>query len=85
MANSKQAEKRIRQNEKARERNKRMRTSMRTAVKSVLRAQTPEEAQKNLPAAMKKVDKAAKTGVIHANTAARKKGQLARAVAALSK
>lgn len=81
MPNSKQAAKRMRQNEKAREENKRVRSAMRSAVKKVLQAPSPEEAKKALPAAMKKVDKAAKKNVIHANTAARKKSQLSRAAA----
>lgn len=78
MAHSKQAKKRVRQNEKARQENKIVRTAMRSAVKKVLQAPTPEEAAQALPAAMKRVDKAAKKGVIHSNAAARKKSQLSR-------
>jgi len=81
MPNSKQAAKRMRQNEKSRLENKQVRSAMRSAVKKVLQAPTPEEAEKNLPQAMKKVDKAAKKRVIHANAAARKKSQLSRAAA----
>lgn len=81
MANNKQANKRIRQNEKARQQNKVVRSSLRSAVKKVLSADSPEEAGKHLPDAMRKVDKAAKKNVIHANAAARKKGQLSRACA----
>lgn len=40
-----------------------------------------EEAQKLLPEAYKAVDKAAKRNLIHKNAAARKKSQLAKAVA----
>ncbi len=40
-----------------------------------------EEAQKLLPEAYKAVDKAAKKNLIHKNAAARKKSQLAKAVA----
>ena len=82
MATSKQAKKRIRTSAKAGIENKRVRTSMRSALKKVLKAETREAARALVPEAMKKVDKAAKKGVIHANSAARKKGQIARAVAA---
>jgi small subunit ribosomal protein S20 len=83
MAHSKQAKKRIRTSEKAREQNKVVATRMRTAVKKVLRAETAEEAGKALPEAMKRVDKAAKKGVLHANAAARSKSRLSKAVAKL--
>jgi len=79
MPNSKQAAKRLKQDEKRRQANKVARSSMRTAVKKVLTAETPEEAQQHLTDAVKKVDKAAKKNIIHANAAARKKSQLAKA------
>ena len=41
----------------------------------------PEAAAAALPEAVKRVDKAAKRNIIHANAAARKKSQLARAAA----
>ena len=82
MAHSKQAEKRNRQNIRAREANKSIHTSMRSAMRKVLRAQDAASAKKNLPEAMKHVDKAAKRRVIHKNAAARFKSQLARAVTA---
>ena len=81
MPNSKQAAKRMKQNEARRKENKTARSAMRTAVKKVLSAPSPEEAQKHLPTAMKRVDKAAKKNVIHANAAARTKAQLSRAAA----
>jgi small subunit ribosomal protein S20 len=81
MAHSKQAEKRNRQNIQARESNKTLHSAMRSAMKKVLRAQSPETARKNLSEAMKRVDKAAKRRVIHKNAAARYKSQLSRAVA----
>ena len=82
MAHSKQAEKRNRQNIRAREANKAIHSEMRSAMKRVLRAQDAVTAKKNLPVAMKHVDKAAKRRVIHKNAAARFKSQLSRAVAA---
>ena len=77
MPNNKQASKRMRQDEQRRVRNKTARSAMRTAVKKVMQAETGEEAQKSLPEAMKRVDKAAKNSVIHANAAARIKSRLA--------
>jgi len=79
MTNSKQSAKRVRQNDKARIRNKTVRSSMKTAVKKVLGAESPEVAKEGLPMAMKRVDKAAKNNVIHKNAAARLKSQLSRA------
>jgi len=81
MPNNKQAEKRIRQAEKRRIENKVVRTSMRSAVKNVLAAETREAAEAVLPTAMKRIDKAAKVHVIHANAAARQKSRLAKAAA----
>ncbi len=82
MPNNKQARKRVRQNEDQRTQNKSTRTSMRTAMKRVLGADTAEAAQAALPEAMKRIDKAAKKNVIHDNAAARYKNRLARNVAA---
>ena len=82
MPNTKQAKKRMRQNEERRVANKSTRSAMRTAVKKVLRAESKEEAQTLLPAAMKRVDKAAKHHVIHQNAAARVKRRLSKAVSA---
>ena len=82
MPNTKQATKRLHQNEICRQRNKATRTAMRTAVKKVTEAENGETAQAALPTAMKKIDKAAKKNVIHENTAARMKSRIARSVAA---
>ena len=76
MAHSKQALKRIRQNEQARKANKTTRSSMKSAVKKASKTAAPED----MATAMKKLDKAAKHGVIHKNAAARKKSRLARAL-----
>lgn len=83
MAHSKQAKKRIRQNDKRRLHNKAIASKMRTLVKQVLTAAEGGDkaaAESDLATAMKAVDKAAKCRVIHKNAAARKKGQLMRAV-----
>lgn len=84
MAHSKQARKRIRQNETRRLRNKARSSEVKTLMK---RLQTAVEtgdkagAAALLPLVCKKIDKAAKTHVIHKNTAARKKSLAARMVA----
>ena len=78
MPNNKQAKKRMRQDEERRLRNKAVKTTMRSAVKKVLSASSKEEADKLLPTAMKRIDKAAKSHIIHDNAAARYKNRLAR-------
>ena len=79
MPNTKQATKIVKRDELRRAQNKSITSAMRTAVKRVLQAESPEAARKALPDAMKKVDKAAKKSLIHANAAARVKGQSSRA------
>ena len=79
MPNNKQATKVVKRDEVRRLHNKAITSAMRTAVKSVLNAESPEAARKALPEAMKRVDKAAQKNLIHANAAARVKGQLSRA------
>jgi len=79
MPNNKQAKKRVRQDDERRQLNKTIRSSMRSAVKNVVNAETSEAANAALPEAMKRVDKAAKKRVIHENAAARVKSQLTRA------
>jgi len=76
MAHNKQALKRNRQNQKARIANKTARSGIKSAVK---KANTSGSAA-DQAAAMKRLDKAASKGVIHKNTAARKKSRLARAM-----
>jgi len=80
MPNSKQAAKRLRQDDARRIANKSTRSAMKTAVKKVHTAETKAEAEAALPMAMKKVDKALKNSVVHKNAAARIKSRLARAV-----
>jgi small subunit ribosomal protein S20 len=81
MTSSKQAAKRVRQNEMARDRNKATKSSMKSAMKRVLKAGSPDAARQAAPQAMKQIDKAAKRHVIHKNAAARLKSQVARAAA----
>ena len=81
MPNTKQAAKRVRQGDAARTHNKTIRSAMKSAIKSVQEAETSEDALAKLPAAMKKIDKAAKRRVLHPNAADRTKSRLARAAA----
>ncbi len=80
MPNNKQAKKRVRQNETRATENKIVRSSMRTAIRRVVDAESAEAAEAALPQAMKRIDKAAKKNIIHDNAAARYKNRVARAV-----
>lgn len=84
MAHLKQSKKRIRTNEKARVRNQRQRSAMKSAVRTVRTATSPDDAKQALADAMSKVDKAAKKNVIHRNAAARLKSRLAKRARALA-
>ncbi|OLC14177.1 MAG: 30S ribosomal protein S20 [Candidatus Rokubacteria bacterium 13_1_40CM_69_27] len=84
MANMKSALKRMRQNEKRRARNRMVRSKVRTAVKSARTALTAADGDARTAAleAIRALDKAVTKGVVHPNTAARKKSALARRLAA---
>jgi small subunit ribosomal protein S20 len=78
---TKSAEKALRQNKTRRRRNLRRLNVLRDTVKKIKKLATENkkaEALKLLPLAYKAIDKAAKTGVIKKNTAARKKSRLTR-------
>ena len=81
MANTKSAIKRIRQNERRRVRNRAVRSKVRTALK-VARAVEGTEKRSTIEEAIRFLDKAVTKGVIHRNTAARKKSKLARRLVA---
>jgi small subunit ribosomal protein S20 len=81
VANIKSQIKRNRQNEKARQRNKQVRSELQTRTKKVLGAAAGgEETAESLKAAIKRIDSAASKGVLHKNTAARKKSRLVKQV-----
>ncbi len=74
MANIKSQKKRILTNAKAQERNKAIRAEVRTRTKAALAAGDADgEATR---AAIARIDRAVAKGVIHKNTAARKKSRL---------
>ena len=80
MANTKSAIKRIRTSEKRRLRNRTVRSRVRSVLKTARTAvSTPgEDARTAVLQAIRTLDKAVTKGVIHRNTAARKKSALAR-------
>lgn len=87
MANHKSAEKRARQNEKRRVRNKAVKTRIKHATKDVRLSsgEGPKEAAlAKLNTAKSLIDKAAKKGVIHKKTAARKISRLSKLVNAIT-
>jgi len=85
VANIKSQIKRNLQNEKARLRNKAVRSELKTRVKvAVTSAEAgAEETPEALRLAIKRIDKAAAKGVIHKNAAARKKSRLSKRIALL--
>lgn len=86
MANIKSQIKRIGTNEKARLRNKAVKSELKTHVRRVREAVAggdKDAATVALVSASRKLDKAASKGVIHANQAANKKSALAKAVGGL--
>ena len=86
MANIKSQLKRIRTNELARQRNKSVRSSLRTAVRHFREAADSgnrEQALTALQTASRHLDKAVSKGVIHRNQAANKKSAMAGRVNAL--
>ncbi|MFV0427193.1 MAG: 30S ribosomal protein S20 [Beutenbergiaceae bacterium] len=86
MANIKSQIKRIRTNEKARLRNKAVKSELKTHVRRVreaIAAGDKDAATTALGTATKQLDKAASKGVIHLNQAANRKSALAKQVAAL--
>jgi len=87
VANIKSQIKRNRQNEKARLRNKSVKSSLKTAVRKfneAAEAGDVEKATALMQEASRKLDKAVSKGVIHSNQAANRKSAIAKRVVALS-
>ncbi len=83
MANHKSAIKRARQNEIRRQRNRAVKTRVKSIIKDVNTAALGEDnaaAEDKLKAAQSLIDKAAKKGVLHRKTAARKISRLTKTV-----
>jgi len=86
MANIKSNIKRIGTNRKAEERNKAVRSELKSAVRSVREAAATgdkDAASKALTNATRKLDKAVSKGVLHKNQAANRKSAIAKKVASL--
>ena len=87
MANTKQSAKRARQSEKNRQHNVALRSRMRTAIKSVLKAVesgNAEEANTLYKAAVPQIDTMVSKGLVHKNKAARTKSRLNTRVRSIS-
>jgi small subunit ribosomal protein S20 len=85
VANIKSQIKRNRQNEKARLRNKAVKSSLKTAIRKfneAVSAGNAEAASTLLHDASRKLDKAASKGVIHKNQAANRKSAIAKRLGA---
>ncbi|WP_347347964.1 30S ribosomal protein S20 [Nigerium sp.] len=86
MANIKSQKKRILTNEKARQRNKAVKSALRTHVRKFREAAAAgdvDKAQELSRVACRALDKAASKGVIHKNQAANRKSAIATRAAAL--
>ena len=87
LANIKSAKKRILVSKKRADRNKSVRSRIKTAVKKVdvaIEAGDKAAATEALRAAVSELDKATKKGIYHKNTTARKVSRLTKAVNALN-
>jgi small subunit ribosomal protein S20 len=83
VANIKSQQKRNRTNERARLRNKSVKSSLRTAIRAfreAVDAGEKDQAAELLVSTSRKLDKAASKGVIHKSQAANKKSALAQAL-----
>jgi small subunit ribosomal protein S20 len=76
VANIKSQKKRNKTNAKRAERNKSVRSELKTRTKNVARAADADDAAATTQLAQKRLDKAAAKGIIHKNQAARRKSRL---------
>jgi small subunit ribosomal protein S20 len=87
MANIKSQIKRNRQNEKRGERNKTVRTALKTSTKKVrtaVAAGDADEAMARQLETARALDKAVAKGIVHKRTAARRKSRLAKAASSVT-
>jgi small subunit ribosomal protein S20 len=85
MANIKSQKKRNLTNAKAQERNKAVRSELKTRIKSALKAAGTDDSVEAMKMAVKRLDMAASKGVIHKNQAANRKSKLMKRLAAAAK
>jgi len=76
MQRHKSVEKRVRTSKKAHVVNRANKSRVKTAIRRVVEADTPEGAQSALRAAVSVLDKSVKTGLIHKNKASNQKSRL---------
>jgi small subunit ribosomal protein S20 len=76
VANIKSQKKRIKTNAKRAERNKAVRSELKTRVKSAVAVAGTDEGPESAQLAQKRLDKAASKGIIHKNQAARRKSRM---------
>jgi small subunit ribosomal protein S20 len=76
MQRHKSVEKRVRTSKKANVVNRANKSRVKTAIRHVVEAATPEGAQSALRAAVSVLDKSVKTGLIHKNKASNQKSRL---------
>ncbi|WP_420070259.1 30S ribosomal protein S20 [Rarispira pelagica] len=84
---SKNAQKRERQNKKRQLRNKAAKSRVRTEIKKFLlavKSNNKEEAESQLKLVVKQLDTVSRKGILHKNTAARKKSRLYKKLNALA-
>jgi small subunit ribosomal protein S20 len=87
LANIKSAIKRVKTNDARRVHNAQIKSAMRTAVKNfeaLVTNQDADNAKTAYATASKKIDKAARKGIIHKNAAARQKSRLAKQLNSIS-
>ena len=80
MANIKSQKKRILTNAKAAERNKAIKSELKTRAKNAVKSAGADDSDETLRLAVKRLDMAAAKGVIHKNQAARRKSRLMRKI-----
>jgi small subunit ribosomal protein S20 len=83
VANTRSAIKRMKQSEKRRQRNRAARGNIRSTVKTARAATAGPEGVESIRRAIRTLDRAVTQGVMHRNTAARKKSALAKKLNAL--
>ena len=84
MPNIKSASKRLRQNHKRRDRNRTVRSEIRTRMKSLLQTESASEAEVAYRKVASILDTAARKGIVSKQAAARRKSRLARYVGGLT-
>ena len=85
MANTKSAKKSIKVQERRRARNQMVKTRVRSAFKKAQHAvsENEDQAKAEVTKAISEIDKAVSKGIVHRNTAARKKSRLMKKLNAL--